>query len=45
VNDGKENPRLGLEELGDLIHVPGANIFLTFSKKILFWAEKSSLWP
>lgn len=45
VNSGKENPRLGLEDLGDLIHVPGANIFLTSTKKIFSWAEKSSLWP
>lgn len=45
IDENKEKPRLGLEELGDLIHVPGANIFLTSAKRIFSWAEKSSLWP
>lgn len=45
VNSDKENPRLGLEELGDLIHLPGADILLTSTKRIFSWAEKSSLWP
>jgi NADH-quinone oxidoreductase subunit B len=41
----KDKPRLGLDELGDLIRLPGANMFLTSTKKIFSWAEKSSLWP
>ncbi|MBI4228730.1 MAG: NADH-quinone oxidoreductase subunit NuoB [Deltaproteobacteria bacterium] len=45
VDGDKKNPRLGLEELGDFINLPGANIFLTSTKKIFSWAEKSSLWP
>lgn len=45
VDSGRPGPRLGLEELGDFIRIPGANIFLTSTKKIFFWAEKSSLWP
>ncbi len=45
IDEDKKKPRLGLEELGDLIRVPGANILLTSTKKIFSWAEKSSLWP
>src|SRR4030067_3112523 len=45
VDADKEKPRLGLEELGDFIQVPGINIFLTSTKRIISWAEKSSLWP
>ncbi len=45
IDKDKTNPRLGLEELGDLIQLPGANIFLSSTKKVISWAEKSSLWP
>ena len=45
VDKDKINPRMGLEELGEFIRVPGANLFLSSTKKIFSWAEKSSLWP
>jgi len=41
----ENKPKLGLEALGELIRLPGANIFLTSTKKLFSWAEKSSLWP
>lgn len=43
VNENK--PKLGLEALGELIRLPGANLFLTSTKRLFSWAEKSSLWP
>ena len=41
----ENKPKLGLEALGELIRLPGANMFLTSTKKLFSWAEKSSLWP
>jgi NADH-quinone oxidoreductase B subunit len=41
----EDKPRLGLEALGELIHLPGLNVLLTSTKKLFSWAEKSSLWP
>ena len=41
----ENKPKLGLEALGELIRLPGANLFLTSTKKLFSWAEKSSLWP
>ncbi|MBI2486112.1 MAG: NADH-quinone oxidoreductase subunit NuoB [Deltaproteobacteria bacterium] len=41
----EKKPRLGLETLGELIRLPGLNVFLTSTKELFSWAEKSSLWP
>lgn len=41
----EKRPRLGLESLGELIRLPGLNVFLTSTKALFSWAEKSSLWP
>jgi len=41
----EKKPRSGLEALGELIRLPGLNVFLTSTKALFSWAEKSSLWP
>jgi len=41
----KGKPRLGIEDLGELIRFPGLNILITSVERVFSWAEKSSLWP
>jgi len=41
----EKKPHLRLEDLGEVIRLPGLGVLLTTTKKLFSWAEKSSLWP
>ena len=39
------NVKKSLEDIGTFTKLPGANLFITSTKKLFNWAQKSSLWP